>query len=165
MHCSSVMRMAFGGQTGYRGLQVHFRSFPVGQLLRWEGEASLRAAFFNSLKARGPTICTKVPSASNRQPAGSRWSTLQEMIWSARPSLQPPEAGLIPRALMCGPALWLVMGSTHRTNGTDARRHGHFENTILTLQEGSKHMPGRARRRGGHGDLGGERAVGGGGVQ
>ena len=35
-----------------RVLQVHFRSFPMGRLLRWEGEASLRAAFFNSLKAR-----------------------------------------------------------------------------------------------------------------
>ncbi len=32
--------------------QVHFRSFPADRLLRWEGEASLCAAFFNSLKAR-----------------------------------------------------------------------------------------------------------------
>jgi len=31
---------------------VHFRSFPADRLLRWEGEASLCAAFFNSLKAR-----------------------------------------------------------------------------------------------------------------
>ncbi|KAK9843411.1 hypothetical protein WJX81_000813 [Elliptochloris bilobata] len=31
-------------------LTVHFRSFPRGRLLRWDGVASMRAAFFSSLK-------------------------------------------------------------------------------------------------------------------
>lgn len=164
VHCTAVMRMASGGRAGCRGSQVHFRSFPVGRLLRWEGEASLRAAFYNSLKARGPrsvqNICQR-PTVSLRARAGR---TLQEKVWSARPQLQPPEAGLLPRALMCGPAggySWC----TRRTGETDARRHSHSENTTPDTAGGSsKHVPVRSRWRDGHGDHGGERAVVGGGV-
>lgn len=32
--------------------QVHFRSLPSDVLLRWDGEQTLRASFFNSLKVR-----------------------------------------------------------------------------------------------------------------
>lgn len=31
-------------------MQIHFRAFPADVLLRWEGEQTLRAAHFNSMK-------------------------------------------------------------------------------------------------------------------
>jgi hypothetical protein len=34
-------------------MQVHFRAFPTAVLLPWEGEQALRAAYLNSLKAKG----------------------------------------------------------------------------------------------------------------
>ena len=34
------------------GMQIHFRAFPTDVLLRWEGEQTLRAAHFNSMKVR-----------------------------------------------------------------------------------------------------------------
>ena len=41
--------------------QVHFRAFPSNLLLQWEGEQTLRAAYFNSLK-----VTARMPQSSLR---------------------------------------------------------------------------------------------------
>ena len=60
LHCTTILQHPclthapyIDGMSDCRAImQVHFRAFPSDLLLRWEGEQTLRAAYFNSLKVR-----------------------------------------------------------------------------------------------------------------
>ena len=43
-------------------MQIHYRSFPTNELLRWDGADTLRASFFNSLKVRHQVQNVKAPA-------------------------------------------------------------------------------------------------------